>query len=89
MRNDWKHVSTDELRTKLTQVEAKVETFQKCGVLTGVPDVEVHEDWQGGEGCNSQPSQHEDISKHDELRKTERDMHVFIDNVQVFPNYTI
>lgn len=56
-------------RTKLAQIEAQVDSLSHCHVLAGVPDVEVHEDWQRGEGSHAQPGQHENVGQHDELRE--------------------
>lgn len=57
--------------TKLAQVQAEVGALHHSGVLTDGPDVEVHEDGEGGECCHPEPSQHEDVRQHDKLRKIE------------------
>lgn len=54
--------------TVLAWVQAERGSLQHCGVLADVPDVEVYEDWDGGEGSHSEPSQHEDVCQHDKLR---------------------
>lgn len=54
--------------TILAWVQAERGPLQHSGILADVPDVEVYEDWEGGEGSHSEPSQHEDVCQHDELR---------------------
>lgn len=63
-------------RTKLAQIEAQIYSFSYCHVLASVPDVEVHEDWQRGEGRHTQPGEHEDVGQHDELgeKDTKKDL---------------
>lgn len=54
--------------TVLARVQAERGALQRGAVLAEVPDVEVDEDGQGGEGSHSQPGQHEDVRQHDELQ---------------------
>lgn len=54
--------------TKLTQVQAKVGSLHQGGVLTHGPDIEVHEDWQAGECCHSEPYQEEQVSHEHQLQ---------------------
>lgn len=54
--------------TKLTQVQAEVGSLHQAGVLTHGPNVEVHEDWQAGERCHSEPDQEEQVGQEHQLQ---------------------
>lgn len=57
------------LLTVLPWIQAQVRPIQDCCVLANIPDVEVKKDWDGGESCDPEPSQHEDVGQHDELKE--------------------
>lgn len=54
--------------TKLTQVQAEVGSLHQAGVLTHGPNIEVHENWQAGECCHSEPHQEEQVGQEHQLQ---------------------
>ena len=60
--------------TILAWVQAERGPVQHCSILANIPDVEVYEDRQGGEGRHSKPGQHEDVCQHDELQEQQRNI---------------
>lgn len=55
--------------TILAWVQAERGSIQHSGILANIPDVEIEENWDGSKGGHSEPSQHEDVSQHDELKE--------------------
>lgn len=60
------------LLTILAWIQAQLRPIQNRRILANIPDVEVQKDWDGGESCDSKPSQHEDVGQHDELKEERR-----------------
>lgn len=64
-------MGVEEIQTILTilaWVQAECGSLQHSSILADIPDVEIYEDWEGGESSHSEPSQHEDVRQHDELQ---------------------
>lgn len=55
--------------TILAWVQAECSTVQHGSVLADIPDVEIYKDWKGSKSSHSEPSQHEDVCQHDELKE--------------------
>lgn len=62
------------VHTKLTQVQAEVGSLHQAGVLTHGINIEVHEDWQAGECCHSEPHQEEQIGQEHQLQTQRQDI---------------